>query len=143
MIVHRLLYATTIGFRNWYLANHLDVAGNVGNADESGEQIQIIVIGDQDQLIVRIVGQFIGPPFATYVDRDKRSVSRRDAIIIELMNQHVGSACASNSRGPGALDAVARPKLVYAAVVNHQNSVRSGVISDGCTRWLNADKPAR
>ena len=76
MIVHRLLYTTTIGFRNWYLANHLDVAGNVGNADESGEQIQVIVIGDQDQLIVRIVAQFIGPPFATYVDRGKRSVSR-------------------------------------------------------------------
>jgi hypothetical protein len=82
MIVHRLLYATTIGFRNCYLPNHLDVAGNVGNADESGKQIQIIVVGDQDQLIVRIVGQFIGAPLATYVDRGKRSVSRRDAIMI-------------------------------------------------------------
>ena len=79
MIVYGLLYATTIGFRNCYLPNHLDVAGNVGDADKSGEQIQIIVVGDKltDH---RIVGQFIG---AVGLRRPgKRSVGRRDAIMI-------------------------------------------------------------
>ena len=44
---------------------------------------QVILDGSQlARVIVRIVGQFIGPPLAPYVDRGKRGVSRRDAIVI-------------------------------------------------------------
>ena len=71
----------------------------------------------RDQLIVRIIGQFIGPPFAPPPEpRQTEHLHRRDAIIIELMNQHFGSTGASNSGGARALERVAPSELVYAAV---------------------------